>query len=246
MFDMSHFPGERTGHHRGFTLIELLVVISIIALLIALLLPALQKARQAANNVACQANQRSIAQASVMFSQDHDDWVPPALWYWVFRDNPGTDDFNSLGEYGIRPPKLRCREDRYSDKDTSYGINANFVQTLSGAAWDHPDFSGSFGSYFSFGLYKQSEFKRQSETIAFMDSTAFPSQNSPGRRFGLTRGYFFASHGTSHRNFRDVVSFRHSDRANVVYLDAHVDQLRRSNAADAIDFGIPAKSNEWR
>ncbi|HNO78049.1 MAG TPA: type II secretion system protein [Phycisphaerae bacterium] len=54
----------------GFTLVELLVVVSIIALLVAILLPSLSKARQQAKRLACLANIRGIAQASLTYSSD--------------------------------------------------------------------------------------------------------------------------------------------------------------------------------
>lgn len=58
--------------HRAFTLIELLVVISIIALLIALLLPALSGARAAARAAQCKSNQRQIGFSIVAYQSDHD------------------------------------------------------------------------------------------------------------------------------------------------------------------------------
>ncbi|MFA9479595.1 type II secretion system protein [Phycisphaerales bacterium AB-hyl4] len=60
----------------GFTLIELLVVITIIAVLIAILLPVLQSARDAAMRLQNGVHLRTIHQAMVVFSQDHDGWYP--------------------------------------------------------------------------------------------------------------------------------------------------------------------------
>lgn len=57
---------------RGFTLIELLVVIAVIALLLAILLPALRKARSLTKRLSCQSNLRQIANAWMMYLDDHD------------------------------------------------------------------------------------------------------------------------------------------------------------------------------
>ena len=62
---------------RVFTLIELLVVIAIIAILAAMLLPALSAARASAKSSKCMANLKQLITAINMYTDDHDDWIPP-------------------------------------------------------------------------------------------------------------------------------------------------------------------------
>ncbi|HEX2950207.1 MAG TPA: prepilin-type N-terminal cleavage/methylation domain-containing protein [Armatimonadota bacterium] len=73
---------------RGFTLIELLVVIAIIAILAAILFPVFAKAREKARQTQCINNQKQIANAVLMYSQEHDEKVPAAKTFWSDIDMP--------------------------------------------------------------------------------------------------------------------------------------------------------------
>jgi len=68
---------------RGFTLIELLVVIAIIAVLAAILFPVFARAREKARQSTCTSNQRQIAAAIQMYTQDHEEVMPSASNVWV-------------------------------------------------------------------------------------------------------------------------------------------------------------------
>ena len=68
---------------RGFTLIELLVVIAIIAILAAILFPVFSKAREKARQSACTSNQKQIALAIMMFSQENDETLPTIAQVWT-------------------------------------------------------------------------------------------------------------------------------------------------------------------
>jgi prepilin-type N-terminal cleavage/methylation domain-containing protein/prepilin-type processing-associated H-X9-DG protein len=65
---------------RGFTLIELLVVIAIIAILAAILFPVFAQARDKARQASCLSNTRQIGTAVMMYTQDHDEGLPP---WWI-------------------------------------------------------------------------------------------------------------------------------------------------------------------
>jgi prepilin-type N-terminal cleavage/methylation domain-containing protein/prepilin-type processing-associated H-X9-DG protein len=67
----------RPATSRPFTLIELLVVVAIIAILASLLLPALGRARLQARHATCQANQKQVTAAAMVYASDYDDMAMP-------------------------------------------------------------------------------------------------------------------------------------------------------------------------
>jgi prepilin-type N-terminal cleavage/methylation domain-containing protein len=136
----------------GFTLIELLVVVAIIAVLVALLLPALGRARFQAKRLTCSNNLKQIGIATVFYSNDNSDTIPPGTqynfpWAYYYTTTPYfvgkllNDYLNNVGLF-------YCQLDPYYYHQYETTFNKSWVSDTS------PFY---LISYFYFGNYASSE-----------------------------------------------------------------------------------------
>ena len=126
----------------AFTLIELLVVIAIIAILAAILFPVFAKAREMARGITCVSNERQMAMAIRMYTQDYDENYPntndPYLWVgkrfrWPIMTYLGAGQKEGLkfSSLGGSPSILICPSDPSATTfdATSYGYSATFYHS---------------------------------------------------------------------------------------------------------------------
>lgn len=223
--------------HRGFTLVELLVVIGIIAILVAILLPALAAARAAAVSTQCKSNLRQLAIAFNAYAIDNvgimmvnSQAVPPAQTQWWFGlstagGNPRLLDVTKglispyLGgeiETGLICPAFTYDSPLYVQKfavqSADYGLNV-YLSPLSSTN----------------KAYKLSEIQHSVNVVVFADAVQMDGENGPQ---SYSEPYFFdieqpPAYPTP--NYGGFVQWRHRQRANVAYLDCHVDEVMQSN-----------------
>lgn len=218
---------------RNFTLLELLLVISIIAILTSLLLPALTNVRNKVKQAACSSNMKQIGLAAGMYTNDYNEWCLTGSYsglvsgknYWnsvIVRDlgyltwKSAICPMNSLPLYG--------------DYDSGYGLNVS-----------------TFGYGFMFGSTSTNTGIAKTSIISSFGTSSkliMITENASGTyngyhnyagygvsRYSASMGFYLpGDDSATSRNL--TISLRHSNQANALIFDGHVETVTRTNAFD--------------
>jgi prepilin-type processing-associated H-X9-DG protein/prepilin-type N-terminal cleavage/methylation domain-containing protein len=237
---------HRLKKDAGFTLVELLVVIGIIAVLIGVLLPALSKARQQSQATACLSNMRQLGQALVMFSQEHNGFLPKG-WY---NNRPVTTppaDTNSIAaeagasdswrypypflgwDYVLLGYIKNGKQVFQCPSDPEGPLRGVTFDSIQGDAADTDNIPASYRLNMSnnadpLTAIKISRLRRSTEAIIIADGAkAVTAGFAPWHHVATWESGADGQLGIKSK--RNIASERHSKKANYTFADGHAQTM---------------------
>ena len=246
----------------GFTLIELLVVIAIIALLLAILVPALGAAKGRAREVVCRSNLRQLVLANVGYTSGNDDrYVPAARDMW--SSDPAkrnlsrwhgvrgslADPFDPLkgplagylGDGRVKecPEKVKFVKSAtwsgsFEKGGGGYGYNMTYLGSI---LWRTQDSSDERSYQVT---TRSSRVMRPSETLMFADCAMSP-QDGVVIEYSFAEPLFITDCGMVSKTSPSI-HFRHGGRADVGWVDGHIDSRQMVESEEKNAYGVSSSS----
>ncbi|MBI9019556.1 MAG: prepilin-type N-terminal cleavage/methylation domain-containing protein [Phycisphaerae bacterium] len=227
----------------GFTLIELLVVISIIALLVSILMPALAKSRERSRELVCSINLRSIGTGLFLYLEDNNDTTFNAnfanSFFWKDTNGNYLKPSSSSAYWGVAYIDYIDSQDVFSCP--SFLRTAKLIYPVDPKLIEQ----AAFGLNSNANNKKISQVRRPGEFIFAHDHVEPKVENGSRDMFyndgpGTNNLRSYRQGGSREQFYRGI--FRHSTnsnkpfetggKANMLWLDGHVDNLRETTGDD--------------
>jgi len=250
----------------AFTLVELLVVIAVIAILVSLLLPSIGRAKQKARSVKCISNVRQMHLGFINYANDHADQLPPLNsggpfknpiiphnpTNWWYRIMSGT---GYLPDVAVKRGIWRCPNVGPDDLDApfgeemeGYGVveNLDHIPGLDSLIWYAYDRDGKVR-----GSYRLSAIRRPAQ-LWLVGDVGVPKPNVGDLGNYPYGGYYRTDISTfppdalgiwDNKPAAKQPGFRHTLRANVSFVDGHVEakDYRALSSNENDIFGLKSK-----
>jgi prepilin-type N-terminal cleavage/methylation domain-containing protein/prepilin-type processing-associated H-X9-DG protein len=263
--DGNNSIAKRTGAS-GFTLIEVLVVMATLTILIALLLPAMAQVRAGARELACRSNLRQLVIANTAYATENNGFFVPAAsdmwasvslqrWHGTRRnmDEPFDPRRSPLAGYigDGRVKECPLKIDFVKGQDWScnfeqgcggYGYNMAY---LGSRLWD-PSAQVPAASHRAYTCTASAhEVKSPGRTLMFADA-AMANGDQALIEYSFAEPPFAVYGGQTIADayMSPSIHFRHRNKCNVGWTDAHVGAERMAPMDQVNVYGVNSSAKD--
>lgn len=244
---------------RAFTLIELLVVVSIIALLVSILMPALSRARSHAKAAVCMSNLHQLVLASLGYAAEWEGHFVPAaedmlnpihyggLCRWHGKRQRPDESFdplesplrNYLADGAVKECPGIHDFIKADDWDSSfekgcggYGYNMTYLGSM---AWKLGTTEAAFAT-----TPRLADVRDPAGTLMFTDTAMDKGRGYIEYSFAEQPMVVMMGTVFPDRYMSPTIHFRHLGRANVAWVDGHVDNRQPIPFDSDNVYGVPS------